>query len=427
MFKIYKKDFSGVKDKDITDNITKMSMEEFLMFYSNLPELAYEPAIGERSLDKKNLIFYVNDLEKVKYLIEEVGIAIKLQTACCNSVIFGKNKEVTEYYVKAGFPPYLVNMDKISTLSWASSEVTKFLLEETNLTKRSDVIYKNIMLGFIDKKDYFKKANYLLDNHFMSAQDFEKDMWLPAYIEYCPEILGLLIKNEFCLNLKSASQLMIKLLGRDLYESAHLLKETCVQTEEQKKAFIKRIINDISGPDFIIKNPYKVIDFMIKYLDFPAKNYINDGKPWFFNTQMGKEDIEYYDKNNINLEQEDDKGNSLLVYASYWDIKNLLQKHINLLSKLNHNKKYFIEVVSQEEGMNILSSVFRQENIHSKIDYALKHKLVFPLISQGRLLHYIDFLKRLPTFETDFIEWQKNVLNEAISNDNQKKIVNQRI
>lgn len=427
MFKIYKKDFSGVKDKDITENITKMSMEEFRLFYSDLPELAYDPAIGERSLDKKNLIFYVNDLEKVKYLIEEVGIAIKLQTACCNSVIFGKNKEVTEYYVKAGFPPYLVNMDRRSTLSWASSTVTKFLLEETNLTKRSDVIYENIMLGFIDKKDYLKKANYLLDNHFMTAKDFEKQKWLPVYIEYCPELLDLLIKNGLDLSLKPVSRLLIRLLGRDVNEAVDLLKETCMQTEQQKKALRERIIYDLSCGDYIMQTPHKVIDFMIKCLDFPAKNYFQSGKPWFFNTQMGEADIQYYHENNINLEQEDDKGNSLLVYANYSEIKNLSKEHMNLISMLNHDQKYFIEVMPEEECKNLLSSIFRQENPKSEIDCVLKDKLIFPLISQGRMLNYLDFLKIFPSFETDFIEWKKNILNKTTFNDNQRPIIIKRI
>lgn len=430
MLNIYKEDFfSGVTDKNITEKISKMSLETFHDFYANLPDKGYDYATGLRNLDKENLIFYVNDLEKVKYLLEELKISIRIQTPLGNSVIFGKNREVTEYYLDIGFPHYAINMNRLSNLSWASSEMTKFFLEEKKLGEVKNIC-ENIMRGFIEPNDYLEKVNYLLENNFLAIQDIQENPELARYIKHCPGLLNTLIKHGLTMDIYFVSPLVIRLAHQEATEEILILTEKFMQTEEKKKLLMENILLSLTGDSRSVPNPHKIVDFMVKNLNFDIHNYKINGKPWFFDTYLKISDLDYYIKANVNIGKTNNAGENILFYTnSLSSIRMLLNYNRELMFKKNNNDHYFIENLPEQDCKQLLRSIFehgQKEDFQELMD-DLKYNLIFPITAQGRLSHYIDYIENLSFFKEDFIQWQKQKLNSISGGESLLKKLNPRI
>jgi len=430
MFNIYKEDFfSGVTDKNISEKISKMSLEEFHNFYASLPDREYDYATGLRNLDKENFVFYINDLEKVKYLLEELHVSVRINTPLGNSVIFGKNREVTEYYLDIGFPHYAVNMNGLSNLSWASSEMTKFFLEDKKLGEVKNIC-KNIMRGFIEPNEYLKKVNYLLENNFLTIQEIQENPELARYIKHCSGLLNTLIKYGLTQDIYFVSPLVITLAHMEAQEEVMILTEKFMQTEEQKKLLVENIMLSLTGDSRSTPNPHKIIDFMVRNLNFDIHNYKVNGNPWFFYTSLKNRDLDYYIKSNVEIGKINNAGENILFYTNVLPtIRMLLKYNRELMFKKNKKDHYFIENLPEQDCKQLLRSIFdrgQKEDFRELID-DLKYNLIFPIIAQGRLSHYINYIENLSFFKEDFIQWQKYKLNSISGDESFLKKINPRI
>jgi len=148
-------EYDNYEANDINPKIKKMTLQQFIDYVENNPE--HEKQLHEIGDSDRNILFFLDDLDKIKYLVEVKGVNVNQVSEDERNPMFFREADVVEFYHTKGLNINAVDDNNNSVYTFADLDTAKKLLE-LGLDLSKDLISDlfNHHSSFIDETTYDK-------------------------------------------------------------------------------------------------------------------------------------------------------------------------------------------------------------------------------------------------------------------------------
>lgn len=413
-------------DDKFYKNLNKLDFKSFqdeILYLIEKNKLHYKDKHG------RNLLFWMDDIQKVKYLVNDLNVEYDLLSDNNCSPIFFKNPEVTEFYFHKGLDINKESNDCFSVLSVANPETTMKLVElGVNLNDA------NVFSSWIPKSEYEKQKEKVNLFHNKIRFLYSKGMSVKniPYFHYDDdlELLKIMTDNKYEMNLSGMFYALNSMLRDNNIPLINYLNEN----------YLKKNINDffssiLSKNNFIIN--LKMLNFLNENYEIDTKLKV-DGLPWFFKAILSEDAMVFLEETNTNFYEKNDMAESIIFYKnksiSHDDNMDELFVLINfspeLMLEKNNNGLNFFEVMDNKEKnrfieliiINIQDQEYEENEIVKKENENFYNniieKVVFPYIEKNGG----DFLNKneeSSILKEKYSQYEKEKIKKNINNNMQ--------
>lgn len=379
--------------------------------------------------DINTLLLFVNDIDKVKYLVEELNFNIYVISRSHSTAIFGKNPDVTEYYYHKGLSINNPDSDDYTPLCEASLDTTAKLLD-------LGVTVDQRLFMYTDKNTPDKFKLILEQNYPVSIRSEE---WQSVFTlsQSFNEILTTDFdlwrkfkeKNPYNIDNNAKSKILYGYIEYSFSQSKTLNIEECFKLLDIKDAYNKQDVIDkfISNIPFNL-SPELNVDKTFTLLNLDIHSYKIDGKPWFFHHTVNKTLLDLLNLYNIDRLQKDNNGemwfyNLKDTYNILPDLSVICGNDFNKLKEVNHQSQNFLFSLSSQQIFQLLNYTFLPPDKPSccKEEFLsfLKTEIIFPALSNDffnmdsvnhNVSEYTLFALR-----NEFSQWEKEKIKQHMS------------
>lgn len=388
-------------------NMSGMNLETFINYIENNPVCKEE--LHKLTNKQMNILFFINELDKVKYLVEEKKVDITVESNSKSTPMFFKNTEIIEYYHKKGLKIQHKSEDEHNLYSTVSFEAAKKLIE-LGLKLKGDMIsplfsYPSSMIN----EETYQKYNLLFEHGY----EIKTPVSFYRYIRN-PRLFKDLIDKSFHFPEREYPHLFLLALSENKTESINLCMEHLFKTKLQKEKLFQDIINTI--------DTYNQTGFFLKkishYLEIDLKNYKIDGVPWYFNYKLDKLAVEYLNDNQIPFDKEKHHSQSILFYKyRFQEIEQIVKNNLNLLIEKDSSGRNFLEMMEEVRLNDFI--FFLYEDGSDTLNKIVKEELLFPSFLKGTLNLGKGFRGPISEkFHADLALYQKTLIEKGLESLN---------
>lgn len=374
-------------EKDYVD----LNNKDFDSFKIIISQLERNGKLHDIDDHGRNILFWMEDLDKVKYLVEEMHVNCNLFSDNKCTPIFFRNPEVTEFYFREGLDINSKSNDCFSVLSVASKETTKKLVN-LGVSINDKYVFLSWDLSGKDKEDFYWKINFL----YSKGMDVKDIM----YIHYCkdPVLLDIIHKNGFKIPEQDLCNALQSMINYNDTASLSFMYEHYIKGKE------KEIFDKIVQSENIEINRKMFLFFYQTGLINNSYDKIND-MPWFFKATLNKELLKFFHKDEPeNFYKKDSLSNNILFYKNKGkfygdDLKELISLiHIvpELVFEKNKQNLNFFETMDSKDKMSFISYTIDEvssieENREYEYNTSVKNeKHIFENILENIIFKYME-------------------------------------
>jgi len=339
----------------------------------------------------RNILFWMEDLDKVKYLVEEMHVNCNLFSDNKCTPIFFRNPEVTQFYFREGLDINSKSNDCFSVLSVASRETTEKLVN-LGVNINDKYVFLCWDRSGEDKEDFYWKINFL----YSKGMDIKDIM----YIYYCKDniLLDIIHKNGFKIPEQDFCNALQSMINYNDTASLSFMYEHYIKGKE------KEIFDEIVQSKKIEINRKMLLFFHQTGLINNSYDKIND-MPWFFTATLNKELLNFFHKDDPeNFYKKDSMNNNILFYKNKGkfydnDLKELISLIYivpELVFEKNKQDLNFFETMDSEEQVSFISYTLDEissveENRKYEYNTSVKNgKHIFENILENIIFKYME-------------------------------------
>lgn len=379
--------------------------------------------------DIHTILLVVDDLDKVKYLVEEMHFNINVRSPAHATPIFGKSPAVTEYYYYKGLSINDPDIDDYTPLCEASLDTTIKLLD-------LGVSIDQRLLMYTDKNtpDKFKlilERNYPFS---ITSQDWQSVFTQSqSFNEIFTRDFGLWKQfkksNPYTINNTAKSCILYGYIENCFSESKTPDLEKCFELLDTKDDYDKQDVIDkfISSIPFNLSPKLNVHEtFSLFNLDIHTHKI--DGKPWFFHHTVNKTLLDLLELYNIDRLQKDNKGemwffNLKNTYNILPDLSVICKNNFDKMKEVNHKSQNFLYSLSTQQIFQILNYTFlppdKPSCCREEFLSFLKTEIIFPALSNNffDMDSVIQNVSEYTFFalHNEFSQWEKEKLKQHMN------------
>lgn len=409
-------EYDDYKSNDVNPKIKKMTLQQFIDYIENNPE--HEKELHEIGDLDRNILFFVDDLDKIKYLIEVKGVNVnQVSEYGRNPMFFGK-ADVVEFYYSKGVDINAIDDDNNSVYTFADLDTSKKLLElGLDLNENLISALFNHHSSFIDETTY-DKYNLLFDYGFKLPETI-------SHYELCrnKKLFIDVLDRGYTIKEDEYHDFFTRIIAEKI-DTLSILLERVINTKEKKDITFNNLVKNINR----YNSPSEYIEAAEKHLDIDLHNHKINSIPWFLQYKVDYSFIKLMNKKKINYLGVDDDGKSIIFHRnSFNEIKLTLGDHFESLKKKDKFGKTFAEYMNGDKLADFIDEVYDdyiQKNYESKdLHNYLRKKVLVPLYAKGKLDLDINKIKNYKEeFQEDFIEYEKKNLVKELAKVKNTKI-----
>lgn len=382
--------------------------------------------------DINTILLFVNDIDKVKYLVDDLHFNIHVISPAFETPIFGKNPAVTEYYYHKGLSINNPDSDDYTPLCQASLDTTVKLLD-------LGVTIDQRLFMYTDKNtpDKFKlilERNYPVSirteewqSIFTMSQSFNEiltkdfDLWRKFKQ-----------KNPYNTDNNAKSWILYSYIENCFSESKTLNLDGCFELLDIEDDYNKQDVIDkfISNIPFNL-SPKLNVDKTFTLLNLNIHTHKIDGKPWFFHHTVNKTLLDLLNLYNIDHLQKDNNGemwfyNLKDTYNILPDLSAICGNDFNKLEEVNHQSQNFLFSLSSQQIFQLLNYTFlppdKPSCCQEELLSFLKTEIIFPALSNDffnmdSVNHNVSEYT-LFALHNEFSQWEKEKLKHHMAEQN---------
>lgn len=399
------------------EKFKKMSFEEFKAYIAKEEEKGFLHTVSKSGV---NLTFLIDDLDKIRYLIDIKHVDFNIKSNNETTPIFYKNSEVTEYLFNKGLSINEKNKDDMTVLMGANYDTAKKLIELGVEFGEEDISIQS----FIDKP--YEKAELILQHGFLHK--------FPVIDSYMygrePRLLSLLISYGMKISIDKFDHIFQNFMLDYTEESLDIFFKHYVCSKELKDTALCFLLSD----DCFKRSGYRssMWDYAEKYLMADLNSTVVHGIPWFFNLRFSEKLIHCLNEKNVDISKRTENGDTLLSYNDFYGILALLKKYPEMVTVCNNKGENFFSVKKIEEKIKFISDYleFSEIFVNNEIEQQLYYDIIFPeLFFNERLEKTKELVVNSHRLGAIYVEYEKENFRKLLENSPSKKtnIKHQRI
>jgi len=399
--------------KNIAEEFERLSFKKFTLKTKEIPLLNSENENGE------NILFFMNDLKKIKYLILECGIPCHTISKDKMSPLWFKGKEAVKYMTGMGG---VINVDVMysTPMDFATPEEARGLLAKgynvneclfnqymTKLTYEEEVEKLNILIEHGLDMSQLSPLIYLTEKRFLDVLN-GYNIKANIYIES--------LKNT-----EEDSYFFIKMLDMGKEDNLQMFVNNHYSRKEQREELIKRVI--LNSIPLVTRNVFNninyecIFDSLVKYTKFDPHSFEISWKPWFF--CFNYLDIKnYLDTKNIDVYKKTSAGKTYLFHLDDLDcVYQLCKENCQFLLEKDNRGDNFAQSGYAHSKMRLLEEYIEYPIEKWNIEFS---KIFFEECVKPLLEGEVNFMKRevmeKPGVAILVSQWEKEVLLSDMKN-----------
>lgn len=408
-------EYDNYEANDINPKIKKMTLQQFIDYVENNPE--HEKQLHEIGDSDRNILFFLDDLDKIKYLVEVKGVNVNQVSEDERNPMFFREADVIEFYHTKGLNINAVDDNNNSVYTFADLDTAKKLLE-LGLDLSKDLISDlfNHHSSFIDETTY-DKYNLLFEYGFKLPETI-------SHYELCrnKKLFIDVLDRGYTIKEDEYHDFFTRIVAEKI-DTLSILLERVIDTKEKKNTTFNNLVKNINR----YNSPSIYIEAAENYLDIDLHNHKINNIPWFLQYKVDDSFIKLMNRKKINYFGVDDDGRSIIFHRnSFHEIKLILDSHFESLKKKDKFGKTFAEYMDENKLADFIDEVYDdyiQSNYESKdLHNYLRKKILVPLYAKGKLNLDIKKIKHYKEeFQEDFIQYEKkNLIKELAKVKNTK-------
>lgn len=408
-------EYDNYEANDINPKIKKMTLQQFIDYVENNPE--HEKQLHEIGDSDRNILFFVEDLDKIKYLVEVKGVNVNQVSEDERNPMFFREADVVEFYHTKGLNINAVDDNNNSVYTFADLDTSKKLLElGLDLSKNLISDLFNHHSSFIDETTY-DKYNLLFEYGFKLPETI-------SHYELCrnKKLFIDVLDRGYTIKEDEYHDFFTRIVAEKI-DTLSILLERVIDTKEKKDTTFNNLVKNINR----YNSPSIYIEAAENYLDIDLHNHKINNIPWFLQYKIDDSFIKLMNRKKINYFGVDDDGRSIIFHRnSFHEIKLILDSHFESLKKKDKFGKTFAEYMDENKLADFIDEVYDdyiQSNYESKdLHNYLRKKILVPLYAKGKLNLDIKKIKHYKEeFQEDFIQYEKkNLIKELAKVKNTK-------
>lgn len=408
-------EYDNYEANDINPKIKKMTLQQFIDYVENNPE--HEKQLHEIGDSDRNILFFVEDLDKIKYLVEVKGVNVNQVSEDERNPMFFREADVVEFYHTKGLNINAVDDNNNSVYTFADLDTSKKLLElGLDLSKNLISDLFNHHSSFIDETTY-DKYNLLFEYGFKLPETI-------SHYELCrnKKLFIDVLDRGYTIKEDEYHDFFTRIVAEKI-DTLSILLERVIDTKEKKDTTFNNLVKNINR----YNSPSIYIEAAENYLDIDLHNHKINNIPWFLQYKVDDSFIKLMNRKKINYFGVDDDGRSIIFHRnSFHEIKLILDSHFESLKKKDKFGKTFAEYMDENKLADFIDEVYDdyiQSNYESKdLHNYLRKKILVPLYAKGKLNLDIKKIKHYKEeFQEDFIQYEKkNLIKELAKVKNTK-------
>lgn len=381
------------------NDYVNLNNKNFESFKRIVIELKNNGSLHDIDKHGRNILFWMEDLDKVKYLVEEMQVNYNLFSDNKCTPVFFRNPEVTEFYFKKGLDINSKSNDCFSVLSVASKETTDKLVN-LGVNINDKYVFLCWDRSGKDKEDFYWKINFLYSKG-MNIKDIR-------YISYCkdPILLDIMHKNGFKIPEQDFFNALQSMINYNDTASLNFIYEHYIKGKE------KEIFDEMVQSKKIEINIKMFLFFYQTGLIDSSGYKIND-TPWFFTATLNEELLKFFHKDEPeNFYKKDNLNNNILFYKNKGkfydnDLKELISLIYivpELVFEKNNQDLNFFETMDSEDQVSFISYTLDEvSSAEEKREYECNpcvkdEKHIFENVLENIIFKYME------TNGSDFLE-----------------------
>lgn len=420
----------------ISEYFKNMNFTDFVKYSHSLIDNNETDPTYEVSKD--NILLFIDDLDKVKFLVEQKNLSQNIVSPNYSSVLFYKNPEVTEYYYQKGVSILSPNSDDESPLSVASLETTKKLFE-LGVTVDYRVLFQYTDAELLRQKIKFLMENFQgephelfdeqvlhhsIDRKFLENVLFKDIEFLQQFNDY--------FNSELTDHNKGLFLSHYLLYFRDMHDFNTISSAFNIDDKNKEKIYDQLLLNLKKNKDFPLS-----ADNIFQTLDMDIHNKEIYNKPWFFHFDLSEELLDVLVNMNVDVCKKDINNETWLFnikekFTIYPSAYLLSKKDYSFMLVKNNEDKNFLENydltpntydLSKSEDpfvfSKFISDTFYDHVFEPDFSQFIKMQLIFPSLAQGNI-HLNSNNLFLPDaiaakISAEFSEWEKNKIRDFMA------------
>lgn len=388
----------------------QMSFEKFKAYVADEEEKGF---LHTFSKSGTNLTFFIDDLDKMQYLIDVKHVDFIIRSNNDTTPIFYKNPEVTEYLFNKGLSINGKNENDMTVLLGANYDTAKKLIELGVEFESEDISIRS----FIDKP--YEKAELILQNGFLDKFN-EVDSHIYSRE---PQLLSLLIDYGMKIKAGRFDHIFQNFMSNYTNESLDIFFKHYLCSEELKKSALYFLLSE----DCFKRSRYSssMWELAERYLKIDLNTSIINGVPWFFNFSFSEKLMHCLNEKNVDMFKRSENGDTLLSYNDFYGSLELLKRYPEMINICNNKDQTFFSVKSREEKIKFIINYiqFSERFVNNEIEQKLCYNIIFPeLFFNEKLEKAKELVLNSNKLGAIYIEYEKESFRKLLKNSPSKKI-----